>query len=361
MPPSQSNLSSGVISIKRDTMAQYPANVMVPHARKSCIKPSARVTADNKVGKVTYYYGFSSGQKPTVKVTPSGPLVGDTGLQPYSFGMGPKCCHLRRTQDHLYLFLQHYIWWAATGRDAWVVDKTLTDEYVVSVDDNGNLTSTATKNSTSTDNSKPINDKTSGFFNARISTIPFNQIKNFVFPGAHVFSYKTASFSNFSDLVCVITYVNPTKFQPQSKAIESSDNVESEHEVMELDELPPLAAFIMELRAEELRHIVEDGFKNSSQFGENPDVQGSFTVTKVDNDDGMPDIRKHVKTKEPTNKAIFTTSTELMLNYVQRELVKPEGKFRALQASDGTDLLFAINSSGVFNVIKETVAQTQTG
>uniref|UniRef100_A0A0D2XLN2 Uncharacterized protein n=1 Tax=Fusarium oxysporum (strain Fo5176) TaxID=660025 RepID=A0A0D2XLN2_FUSOF len=273
MPPSQSNLSSGVISIKRDTMAQYPANVMVPHARKSCIKPSARVTADNKVGKVTYYYGFSSGQKPTVK----------------------------------------------------------------------------------------IKDKTSGFFNARISTIPFNQIKNFVFPGAHVFSYKTASFSNFSDLVCVITYVNPTKFQPQSKAIESSDNVESEHEVMELDELPPLAAFIMELRAEELRHIVEDGFKNSSQFGENPDVQGSFTVTKVDNDDGMPDIRKHVKTKEPTNKAIFTTSTELMLNYVQRELVKPEGKFRALQASDGTDLLFAINSSGVFNVIKETVAQTQTG
>ncbi|KAM0080372.1 hypothetical protein ACKRZS_007467 [Fusarium odoratissimum] len=410
--PSEVAQSSGVISIKRSTMAQHLVDKMEPLARKSCIKPSARVTADNVVGKVTYYWGFSSGQQPTVKVTPCGPLVATLDYSHTASGWDQNAAtygelKITSTYSCSIVFGQYdtsksppvyiagntfnviqnfkvyvYVQWAATGRDAWVADKTLTDEYVVSVDDNGGLTSTPTKNSTVTDNSKPIDvgaivnfftgvkdllqaikDRSSGFLNAHISTIPFNQIKNFVFPGAHVFSYESAAFSNYSDLACLITYVNPTRFQQQHKAIEASEEVENVPEAMALDELPPLAAFIKEIRAEELKHIAEEGLKHSSQFEENPDVQGSFTVTEVhkNNDDGTSDIHKHLKTKEPTGKATITTSTELMLNYVQGELVKPEGKFRALQASDGTALLFAIDSSGVLNVIEETVAQTQTG
>ncbi|KAL5584370.1 hypothetical protein FOVSG1_013759 [Fusarium oxysporum f. sp. vasinfectum] len=410
--PSEVAQSSGVISIKRSTMAQHLVDKMEPLACKSCIKPSARVTADNVVGKVTYYWGFSSGQQPTVKVTPCGPLVATLDYSHTASGWDQNAAtygelKITSTYSCSIVFGQYdtsksppvyiagntfnviqnfkvyvYVQWAATGRDAWVADKTLTDEYVVSVDDNGGLTSTPTKNSTVTDNSKPIDvgaivnfftgvkdllqaikDRSSGFLNAHISTIPFNQIKNFVFPGAHVFSYESAAFSNYSDLACLITYVNPTRFQQQHKAIEASEEVENVPEAMALDELPPLAAFIKEIRAEELKHIAEEGLKHSSQFEENPDVQGSFTVTEVHkhNDDGTSDIHKHLKTKEPTGKAAITTSTELMLNYVQGELVKPEGKFRALQASDGTTLLFAIDSSGVLNVIEETVAQTQTG
>ncbi|KAF5649805.1 uncharacterized protein FTJAE_769 [Fusarium tjaetaba] len=410
--PSEVSQSSGVISIKRSTMAQHLVNKMEPLARKSCIKPSARVTADNVFGKVTYYWGFSSGQQPTVKVTPSGPLVATLDYSNTASGWDQNAAtygELKITSTYscsivfgkydltkvppvyiagnTFTVIQNfkvyvYVQWAATGRDAWVADKTLTDEYVVSVDDSGGLTSTPTKNSTVTDNSKPIDvgaivnfftgvkdllqaikDRSSGFLNAHISSIPFNQIKNFVFPGAHVFSYKSAAFSNYSDLACLITYVNPTKFQQQQKVIEASDEVESVPEAIALDELPPLAAFIKELRAEDLKRIAEEGLGHSSQFEEHPDVQGSFTVTEVHkhNDDGTSDIHKHLRTKGSTGKATITTSTELMLNYVQGELVKPEGKFRALQASNGTALLFAIDSSGVLNVIEETVAQTQTG
>jgi hypothetical protein len=59
--------------------------------------------------------------------------------------------------------------------------------------------------------------------------------------------------------------------------------------------------------------------------------------------------------------AQISTSTDLMLNYVQGELVEPQGKFRALQAASGSALLFAIDTSGVLNVIEETTGETQTG
>ncbi|KAJ4208871.1 hypothetical protein NW759_013633 [Fusarium solani] len=417
--------TSGVISIKRSTMAQYLANEILPLARKSCIKPYASVTANNVVGSVTYNWGFTNGQNPTVKVTDSGPIVAtlDYSASDSSWDkMAATYGELKLTSTYscsivfgdydrtkfppVYMggntfnVIQNlkvyvYVQWAATGRDAWVIDKTLTDEYVVSVDEIGGLTSSPTGKSTATDNSKPIDvgvivnwftgvkdlleaikNKSSQFLNTSIETIPFNQIKNFVFPGAHVFSYKTASFSNFSDLACLITYVNPTDNQWQRKDLTPHRRIEGPPKVIELDEVPPLAAFVMELRAEELSRLVKEGMvkKSGLEIEGPPDVKGSFTVDKVEKGKEDPEIEgrstspEHhessgveLKSKQPEERAVVTSNTELMLNYVQGELVKPQGKFRALQAADGTALLFAIDSSGVFNVTEETVAQTQTG
>ncbi len=53
----------------------------------------------------------------------------------------------------------------------------------------------------------------------------------------------------------------------------------------------------------------------------------------------------------------LTSSTDMMLNYVQGELVQPRGKFRALQMDNGNALLFAIDSSDTFNVIRELSGQ----
>lgn len=49
----------------------------------------------------------------------------------------------------------------------------------------------------------------------------------------------------------------------------------------------------------------------------------------------------------------ITYSTELMQNYLQAEDMAPEQKFRALQAGDGTSLLFSIGSDGVFYLTRE--------
>ncbi|KAI1377170.1 hypothetical protein F4677DRAFT_444974 [Hypoxylon crocopeplum] len=392
--------TSGVISIKRSTMAQYLANEILPLARRSCIKPYASVKANNIFGSVTYSWGFASEQNTKVKVTDSGPIVATLDYSASDSGwdqMAATYGELKLTSTYscsivfgdydwttyppVYIggntfnVIQNlkvyvYVQWSATGSDALVVDKTLTDEYVVSVNEIGGLTSSPTGNSTVTDNSKPIDvgvivnwftgvkdlleatkNKSSQFLNTHIETIPFNQIKNFVFPGAHVFSYKTASFSNFSDLACLITYVNPTDNQWQREDLTPHRRIEGPPKVIELDEVPPLAAFVMELRAEELSCLVKEGMakKSGLEIEGLPDVKGSFTVDKVE------------KGKEDPEIEVVTSNTELMLNYVQGELVKPQGKFRALQAADGTALLFAIDSSGVFNVIEETVAQTQTG
>ncbi|KAL1954204.1 hypothetical protein VTO42DRAFT_1522 [Malbranchea cinnamomea] len=55
------------------------------------------------------------------------------------------------------------------------------------------------------------------------------------------------------------------------------------------------------------------------------------------------------------------SSTELMQNYVQGEIVSPTGKFEALQTSDGLALLFAIGTLGVFHVIEERSGSFSTG
>ncbi|KAF4339364.1 hypothetical protein FBEOM_6778 [Fusarium beomiforme] len=418
--PQDVSQQSGVISIKRSTMGQYLANVIEPLARKSCIKPWVDVTAENIWGDVKYQWSLTPGQQPTVKVTESGPLVAtldysytDSGwdqdvgtygelkisstyscsivLGNYNYGQFPPVYVGGNTftiTQNLKMYV--YVQWAATSSDATLVNKTLTDEYVVSVDENGGLTSSPTSNSTVTDNSESIDvswivnaftgvgdllqsikDKSAGFMNAHIETIPFNQIKNFVFPGAKVFSYRDASFSNFSDLACLITYVNPTDSQLQPKAPRPPYPVEGVPPVIKLNELPPLAAFIKELRAEELDRLEKEGTKNSSpSVPEGDVVKGSFTANKVEKQpkvEGTSDPPKlqssylKLKPESRTDKATLTSSTELMLNYVQGELVKPEGKFRALQAADGRALLFAIDSLGVLNAIEETVAKTQTG
>lgn len=112
---------------------------------------------------------------------------------------------------------------------------------MISVDANGGLTSSPTGKSTSSDNSQEIdvgwlvnaftgvgdmledvNKQDEDFLNAQIHSIPFNQIKNFVFPRAKVFSYKKAEFSKFSDLACLITYVNPTDSQLKLRAAHTS-------------------------------------------------------------------------------------------------------------------------------------------
>lgn len=54
-------------------------------------------------------------------------------------------------------------------------------------------------------------------------------------------------------------------------------------------------------------------------------------------------------------------SVEMMKNYLQAELISPQNKFEALQASDGHSLLFCVDSEGAFNLIQEQSGMSAAG
>ncbi|CVL06137.1 uncharacterized protein FMAN_03876 [Fusarium mangiferae] len=395
--------SSGVISIKRDTMARYLVDQILPQVRSSCIKPN---------------------EPHTVEIPPSGPLVAKLD---YSFSVRAddhyalpygelkisstySCTIVFGNYDQtknppVYvggntftvvqgLWIWVFVQWAASKADAYVVNQIRSDEFVISVDENGGLTSSTTNNSTMTDSAgdikigfadkfvglqtrlRNIKNTISALPNASLKSLPFNSIKNFVFPGAKVFSYKDASFSNHSDLACCITYVSPTEDPWKLMRSDPSHRTDDPPETIYLDEVPSLAAFVLQLRAGELKRLEEENMAekpplpiedstlmNADRLGisvaqngdKNSNVEGMSTTLE------HPPPAEKVNSKRRQERAVITSSTELMLNYVQGELVNPEGEFRALQTANGTALLFAIDSSGVFNVFEETVAEIRTG
>ncbi|KAI7763106.1 hypothetical protein LZL87_013608 [Fusarium oxysporum] len=416
--------SSGVLSIKRDTMVRYLVDQIVPKARSNCIKPNVKVTAETIFGHVNYEWDFTPGQNlHTVELPASGPIVAKLD---YSFSVQDDD-HSADTSGKLKISSTYsctivfgeydqtknpsvyiggntftviqglWVWvsitWAETTEESYVVNQIRTDQFVISVDENGGLNSSKIKNSTLTDSSKEIDTTKFDFGgirnrlkeikntigalpNAQLTSIPFESIKSFVFPGAKVFSFKEASFSNHSDLACLITYVSPTEDPWKRNAPGSDNRIDGPPKTIYLDELPSLAAFVLRRRAEELHRLEKEGMAEKPPLPiecspvMNSDCSGIIIAQNGDKDDkveGTSTSLKHespavqVKVKQHEKRAVITSSTELMLNYVQGELVNPQGKFRALQTANGTALLFAIDSLGVLNVIEETVAQTQTG
>jgi len=49
-----------------------------------------------------------------------------------------------------------------------------------------------------------------GLKNTELKNIPVSIVQNFVFPGGKVFAFKDVQFSNNQDLICHITYLDPT-------------------------------------------------------------------------------------------------------------------------------------------------------
>ncbi|KAB8275158.1 hypothetical protein BDV30DRAFT_247903 [Aspergillus minisclerotigenes] len=165
---------------------------------------------------------------------------------------------------------------------------TLTTTYTISVNENGGL-----------------DPDLSGFWGMYGLTDVFHKLKNqvlagnFIFPGAKVFTYKGASFSDYQDLICEITYLDPAQ-------VESTTSTKL-------------------LAKQASGSLISYPARSTGQV------------------------------------LALTTSSEMMQNYVQGELVPATGKFEALQTDDGHALLFAIDDSGVFHVIVEESGVTQTG
>lgn len=247
--PSDVDNLSGVISINRNTLANYYKGVLIPLLRNSCIGVNCSVTHDSDSwisGKVHYKGTFTAGK------TPSSAIITPSGAEVLQISFSDSCqdstksgatygelklnsnfdCTVSFSGNQITI-VQHlkvsiYLQWDATGDSVDFFDKKYTDVYTLSVGQNGLLQISAPVSSL-VDNSKKadrnwlvnlftsindiidsFDDQIKDFLNARITDIPVGSIQNFVFPGANVFAYKDVVFSDNQDLLTAITYATPS-------------------------------------------------------------------------------------------------------------------------------------------------------
>jgi hypothetical protein len=238
--PSEPSQYEGVISINRNTFAKYLERQLYPYISSNCYQAHCHVWLTDLGCKCHWQGTLSSGQTPTITYPPTGATV----LQ-FSYGsgssdqaglhgdMGQMSLNTSLNVDvrfsgnqivivqHLVLYLrvQHY----QSSESGNIFDKTITDTFTLSVDQNGRLTSlcaTATvDNSVSLKTNWFINLFTSlnsllqGFENwgqqfvsAHFTDIPLNLAQAFIFPGGKSLLFKSVVFSNNQDLASHITY-----------------------------------------------------------------------------------------------------------------------------------------------------------
>ena len=240
---SEESSFDGVVSINRDTFAQYFQDQLTNLVSQNCYLPSVQVTlsafADSKI---TYTWSMTPGQTPVVTTPGTGADVlsysysgfatdaagvdGDMGsmnLAPtYSATVTFSGTTIVITQN---LLINVYVR-SLQSSETWnAVDKTITDTYSLAVTQDGHLTSSV--QSAVTDQSDPtpsanwfidiftsLNDLTNdvgtwaqSLAATSFQNLPVNVAQAFVFPGGQTFAFKDVVFSDNQDLVSHISYV----------------------------------------------------------------------------------------------------------------------------------------------------------
>ncbi|CVL11696.1 hypothetical protein FPRO06_13005 [Fusarium proliferatum] len=243
---------SGVVAINRNVFAQYLLdNFILPQVETSCLTTVFKLHALNAFGHWGYDLKVVAGQTPqSATVTDKGANVISINWQSHNdpntsssdsnglfFIKGTVMpnydCEVSFV-DNTIVIEQHlqvytFVQWDATGSSFYPYDTTITDVYDISVDQNGGLQvtldpskHTSVDKSTSPDRSATVNAFTSindlgndikgdidEMVAADLSSVTFNGPQSFIFPGANTFTYASASFSAYQDLVCDITLVDP--------------------------------------------------------------------------------------------------------------------------------------------------------
>ncbi|KAI0413451.1 hypothetical protein F5X98DRAFT_390762 [Xylaria grammica] len=247
MIPTEVNQQSGVISINRNTLAAHFLPQILPIARIGMLKidPTAEANPISVSGGIGLR--LENYQEPTkAEVTASGENV--LRLE-YSYKKlsedwaGASYCGVEVTSSYgcdvkfnnsTITVVQHikiYMWlcFDATSQDCNVYDMTRTDTYTISVSATGGLKIVQSNSSLKDDSQDPSAGGFIDFFTGidtaisgikdilheieitQLDAIPFDDLQDFIFPGSKVFTYKSVDFSNYQDLVCAITYVDPSQ------------------------------------------------------------------------------------------------------------------------------------------------------
>jgi len=235
----------GVLSINRNTFANYFKQLLMNNVSACCYLPYVRVWLSGFLDTdVNFQWSLTNGQTPTVTM----PVSGSTVLK-YNYYAGAEDkagpngsaadTTLSTSMDvsvdfsgntivvtrHLVVYLKI----TRTGIDLHgnVVDRTITDTYTLTVDQDGKLLSKHASvpvdiSSIPTLNGfdnffidlnsviNKIHDSVAGFSNTWFKELPVSFPQSFVFPGGNTFLFKDVQFSSYQDLTAGISYADPT-------------------------------------------------------------------------------------------------------------------------------------------------------
>ncbi|EME43878.1 hypothetical protein DOTSEDRAFT_53146 [Dothistroma septosporum NZE10] len=385
---------SGVVAINRHVIANHILQEILPNAIQCCVNCSFSDTAHWQ-GWASYYWTLTPGAQPEkVLITPSGPNVVQISYSPdipshvetdqlttASIQILPTYTCDVTFEGNIIRIVQHmafrvYVRLDSSSETRNVVDKTITDEYTLSVNQHGSLQTTRkslkpvdhsespggnwlTKIFTNIDDLMgDIKKNITAFAATQLKPIPFDSLQNFIFPGGRVFAFKNATFSTNQDLVCAITYVDPTAAHKAVKPDDSSTPQNSSAQPTVAPGFPvpsgtdPTGSKPDPLKTDTISangHSHGSGHKDSVPTKPIPSTSG--TTTSNGQSSGTADFGTYS----------LTYSSELIQNYVQGEIVSPQAKFEAVQTSDGHTILFSISTSGVFTAIQESSGTCNNG
>ncbi|KAI9148396.1 hypothetical protein HJFPF1_12228 [Paramyrothecium foliicola] len=259
--PNDVDQFSGVIAINRNAIASFLLNQIIPTAKQGCVQviPSATAHMLWVMGDVTIR--ATTGQQPQkAVVTESGEDVirieykhqaKDEDWSGLSYcgaaTTSTFVCDVKFKDDSI-VITQHvrvslWIGFDETSESLAAYDKTRTDSYSISISQNGGLQIVKIKSELQDDSEDPkaggfvdfftgidsvvkdIQDALREINETNLKEVPFNQLQSFIFPGSRTFTFKSADFSNYQDLVCNITYVDPSQSKrlsleaPRAKAL----------------------------------------------------------------------------------------------------------------------------------------------
>lgn len=247
---SELNNESGVISINRNTFANYYKNLLMPLVSKSCILTWVYVTCDHTwapiTGIVDYSWRLTSGQTPTTAtINPTGDKVisisyasnaNDSTKAGATYGeltlnSSYNCdVYFQNNQIKIVQHLVIYVYdaWDLNSCDFNAFDKTITDTYTISVGANGQLQISAPVSDLQDNSQDPnpswigkiftdvtqiadkVKETCQNFAGTQFTDIPGADLQSFIFPGGQVFAFKDPQFSDNQDLVSKITYIKPS-------------------------------------------------------------------------------------------------------------------------------------------------------
>ena len=238
----EENNYHGAIAVSRNIISKYLSTQLVPLMDANCYLPYVKANTVDLIDVDFPDPVLTPGQAPTLTYHPTGSILLDYRYKVNSSDTaGALGCNGTISLDsifdaqvsysgnsltivqHLQMVLNVSVHGTYSG-PVNVVDKTITDVYTISVDDQGNL-QFSVPSSTPVDNSSTgsvgnytnwswmVNQDTSTFAKAAqtmmssaLKDIQLAALKQFVFPAGEVFSVKDAIFSDYGDLVGHITY-----------------------------------------------------------------------------------------------------------------------------------------------------------
>ena len=232
----------GLISINRNTFRDWFLSIIKPEAIKSCFAPGVNVTPGSWAPNFNYWRSPISESDLNISNPNTGSRVLEITYERQAedgAGLDWALGSLRYknsysatvdfSQSTIKVVIHGIIWAQLKVGQSWqtanVVDKTWTSEWTLAATAKGGLEvkgEPVMKNDSQDDR---INDfsnfftgankifqdlRTNSLENVPFGPFPFRSLTGFVFPGGRAFAFKNLRFSENQDLLCAITYTDPT-------------------------------------------------------------------------------------------------------------------------------------------------------